>query len=583
MTVQQVMEQAIQHHQAGRLQQAETIYRQVLGADPNYPDALHFLGVLAHQMGKNEIALELIRRAVAQNPNQPGYYNNLGYVLTAMGRFKDAIAALKMKVLLQPDAADGHNNLGIAFCRDGDADAAIAEFKLALGLKPDYFEVYNNLGNACKDQGSLDEAIEAYRAGSRLNPNDLVVHDNLIYAMHFHAGSQATEIDKEHRRWNRLHAAPLASSIQRHDNDRDPDRILRIGYVGADFREHCQSLFLLPLMANHDRTNFKIHVYSNVTNPDPIMELFKTYCDGWRNIVGIPDEQAARMIREDRIDILIDLTLHMAENRLLIFARKPAPVQASWLGYPSATGLQTMDYRISDPHLDPGGADESGAPERVIRLADTFWCYRPMSDEPGINALPALSRERVTFACLNNFCKVNDGVLELWAKVMSAVRESRLMLLGNAGSYRDRTIATLERLGVEGSRIEFAAKRPRGEYLKLYHQVDLALDTFPYNGHTTSLDAFWMGVPVISLVGKTPVARGGLCLARNLRMDELAVDSPDDFVQVARKLAGDLPKLAEMRSGLRAKMQQSALMDGPRFARSMESVFRRMWRTWCAA
>jgi predicted O-linked N-acetylglucosamine transferase (SPINDLY family) len=166
---------------------------------------------------------------------------------------------------------------------------------------------------------------------------------------------------------------------------------------------------------------------------------------------------------------------------------------------------------------------------------------------------------------------------------MSAVRESRLMLLGNAGSYRDRTIATLERLGVEGSRIEFAAKRPRGEYLKLYHQVDLALDTFPYNGHTTSLDAFWMGVPVISLVGKTPVARGGLCLARNLNMNELAVDSPDDFVQVAKKLAGDLPKLAEMRSGLRAKMQQSALMDGPRFARSMESVFRRMWRTWCAA
>ncbi len=302
----------------------------------------------------------------------------------------------------------------------------------------------------------------------------------------------------------------------------------------------------------------------------------------WRNIVGLSDEQIAKQIREDRIDILVDLALHMGKNRLLVFARKPAPIQATFAGYPGSTGLETIDYRLTDPYLDPPGLNDQFYSEKSFRLPHTFWCYDPLGANVAVNALPAHSHGHITFGCLSNFCKVNDPVLKLWAQVLKAVDRSRMVILAPEGSHRQRLLDLLQREEIAPDRIEFVTQRPRVPYLELYHRIDVGLDTLPYNGHSTSLDSFWMGVPVITLVGKTVVGRAGVSQLTNLGLTELIANTPQEYVRLAAELAGDLPRLAELRRTLRPRMQSSPLMDAAGFARDIEAAYRQMWRTWCA-
>src|SRR5262249_31125231 len=280
----------------------------------------------------------------------------------------------------------------------------------------------------------------------------------------------------------------------------------------------------------------------------------------WRSTVQLSDQQMAELIRSDGIDVSIDLELHAAHNRLLVFARKPAPVQVSWLGYPGTTGLPTIDYRLTDPYLDPPGLFDAFYSEESLRLPETFWCYNPPPDAVPVSALPALESGAITFGCLNNFCKVNDGCLSLWAEVLRAVPRSRLLLLAPPGQARDPVLSALGRGGIAAARVEFVDPRPRPEYLKLYHRIDLGLDPLPYNGHTTSLDAFWMGVPTLTLVGRTVVGRAGWSQLCNLGLKELAAETPGQFVALAARVAADLPRLQELRATLRQRMQQSPLM-----------------------
>jgi protein O-GlcNAc transferase len=306
--------------------------------------------------------------------------------------------------------------------------------------------------------------------------------------------------------------------------------------------------------------------------------------DQWRTIAGLRDQQVADQIRQARIDILLDLTLHMANNRLRVFARKPAPVQATFAGYPGSTGLSAIDYRLSDPYLDPPGMDESVYSEHTIRLPDSFWCYAPLEGrEIPVNSLPALESGVVTFGCLNNFCKINESVLALWARVLRKVEGSRLLLLAPENDHRRRTANWLRQEGIDSQRVEFVPRQSRLQYLGVYHRIDLGLDSFPYNGHTTSLDSFWMGVPVVTLVGQTAVSRAGWSQLSNLGLRDLAAQTPEQFVQIAADLANDLPRLAELRRTLRQRMEASPLADAPRFARSIEAAYRQMWRQWCVA
>jgi predicted O-linked N-acetylglucosamine transferase (SPINDLY family) len=449
---------AIRHHQGGRLQAAEQIYRQILAAEPEHADALHLLGVVAHQTGRHALAVDCIRRAIALKGDAAVFHLNLGNALKDQGKLDEAVACYRRALELNPDYVEAHNNLGVAFREQGKLDEAVACCRRALELKPDYAEAHNNLGVAFKDQGKLDEAVAAYRRAVEARPNLAAVHGNLLYAQLFSPGGDARSLYEEHRRWNQRHAAPLAKFILPHGNDRSPDRRLKVGYVSPDFRDHVVGRNLLPLFREHDRRRFEIACYADVYRPDEVTGRFRGHADAWRNTTGLSDGQLAQRIRADGIDVLVDLTLHMAHNRLLVFARQPAPVQVTFAGYPGTTGLSTIDYR----------------------------------------------------------------------------------------------------------------------------GIDIGLDTVPYNGHTTSLDAFWMGVPVVTLVGPTVVGRAGSSQLRNLGLPELIASSPEQYVEVAAELARDLPRLSNLRATLRRRMQSSPLMDAPRFARNIEAAYRGMWRRWCA-
>jgi len=648
MNLQEQLESAISHHQAGRLPDAEKIYRLILSQHSDNPDALHLLGVLSAQLGKLDAAVELIRRAVLLKPGdatanydlgktliglgrldeaiaslqqairiKPDYaeaYSNLGIALKDAGRFDEAISAYREAIRLNPKFAEAHNNLGNILRETRQYDAAIAACRQAILLKPGYAKAHNNLGNALKDNHQLDEAISSYREAIRLQPDyaeahgnlgialkdtgqldDAIascrqavhlkpdstdLHRNLVLALHYHPAFDARMIHDELRRWNQRHAQPLKIFIQPHINNRDPDRRLRIGYVSPDFRDHVVGLNLLPLLREHDHRQTEIFCYANMVRDDAFTDQIRHHADIWRSIAGMSDSRAADLIRLDQIDILVDLALHTAGNRLLVFARKPAPVQVTYLGYCSSTGLETMDYRLSDPHLDPVDSDLSVYSERTIRLPETYWCYANADPATEPSPSPALAAGFITFGCLNNFAKVAPA-LDLWVEILRNVPHSRLIVHSPPGTHLNGVRHRFTAAGVSPDRLEFPGQQPRPQYLRTYQRIDIALDPFPWCGGITTCDALWMGVPVITLVGRTAVGRGGASILANIGLPELIAPTPEQYLQIATTLAKDLPRLADLRRTLRPRMQASPLMDAPRFARNIEAAYRRMWRTWC--
>jgi predicted O-linked N-acetylglucosamine transferase (SPINDLY family) len=333
-------------------------------------------------------------------------------------------------------------------------------------------------------------------------------------------------------------------------------------------------------LANHDHERFEIFCYADVNKPDATTESLRRCTDSWRDISGMKHSQVAELVRRDRIDILIDLGLHTEGNRLLVFARKPAPVQATYLAYPGTSGLTSIDYRITDPYLDPPDAGDEFHSEKSIRVSHSYWCYDPPSSE----LAPARKSDRFTFGCLNNFCKVSPDCLRAWARILREMPEAQFFLHAGQGSHRQRVIETLANHGVADApaRVRFVDFAPIEEYFKAYHAIDVALDPFPYNGGTTTCDALWMGVPVVSLAGKTAVARAGLSLLANAGLPELVAGSEDEYVKIALNLSGNPKRLGEFRVALRARMRASKLMDGARFAREMEEAYRAMWKSWVA-
>ena len=537
-----------------------------------------FAAALSQQRAGQLSAAEAgYRQILAENPNQPEVFYNLGLVLRTGGRLNEAVEAYERALELRPRFPEAINNLGVVFERLGRLDEAEDVFRHALLLEPDSSDTLSNLGGVLKDLGRLDEAVECLTRAHALDPGNARIHSNLIFTLHYSPAYDAAALHRAAAQWGEQHASGAESVQRQFSNDPDPNRRLRIGYLSSYFRDHCQALFTIPLFSNHDHHRFEIFGYSDVTAPDAITARLQGYTDGWRQTTGLNDSEAAAMIRQDKIDLLVDLTLHMADHRLGVFAEKPAPIQVTWLGYPGTTGVKAMDYRLTDPYLDPAGTD-SFYTEQSIRLPESFWCYDPLTEEPPVNPLPADAAGFVTFGCLNNFCKVTDPVLDLWAQVLRSAPNSKLLLLAPVGSARTRVKA---RLGLVSDRVEFAAYQPRCDYLELYHRIDIGLDTFPYNGHTTSLDALWMGVPVISRTGSTVVSRAGLSLMTNLGLPELVAETNDQFVHLATSLANDRKRLVTLRSGLRERMRRSPLMDAARFAKNMEDAYRLMWQSWC--
>jgi protein O-GlcNAc transferase len=559
---------------------AERLLSQTLARHPQDADAAFNLGNALHALGRSPEAVDRYRQAVSLRADHVDALINLGNVHTELGEFASGIAAYDAAILARPDSVVALNNAGCLMRTLGRMDEAEDLLRRALRIDPQRAALYDNLANVYKDAGALDESIDCFRKALELDPASASTHGNLAYALSFQS-PDPEPILEECARWSERFAAGFhprprsgAQGVRRYPDE--ASRRLKIGYVSPDFRDHCQSLFTIPLLSHHDHERFEIACYSSVKRPDALTRRISGYADVWRDVRPLDDEALCRVIREDGVDILVDLTMHMAGGRPLAFARKPAPVQIAWLAYPGTTGMASMDYRLSDPRLDPEGYDAHYR-ERTLRLADSFWCYDPLTDGPEINALPAIERGHVTFGCLNNPCKLTDHTLRLWGGVMRAVPKARLLLMAPPGRHRLRLLQRLEERAIAADRIDFLPFQPRGDYLRAYRQIDLGLDTFPYNGHTTSLDSLWMGVPVVTRVGATSVGRGGLSQLFQLGQLDLAAESDDAFTGVAVELSNDLARLAELRKGLRSRMQQSTLMDAKRFARQIEDAYRIAW------
>ncbi|QGZ65886.1 tetratricopeptide repeat protein [Paraburkholderia acidisoli] len=564
---------------------AETVLRRTLELSPAHVDAWNNLAQVLLATHRHTEALAALEHAYTLAPDSADVLTNLGCVLLDAGRIDEARAALERALQREPGRVSAWNNLGNLLMQVGRLDEARAAFMRAIELKPDFADALLNLGNAHSKAGSIEEAIACYRRALAANPTHIGAHSNLLWSLMF-AGDDALALRAEAERFATRHEAPLlaASAAQRHANPRDARRRLRIGYVSPDFRNHCQSLFMTPLLRHHDHAAFEIVCYALGTRRDAVTAQLERHADVWRDVGELDDARLAQQIRDDGIDVLVDLTMHMDGARRLLFARRPAPVQVAWLAYPGTTGSPAIGWRLTDPWLDPANAPEIDAQytERSLRLPDTFWCYDSLAHDLEPNALPALAAGHITFGCLNNPCKLTDTTLALWSGVFAALPGAQLMLMAPEGSARERLTQRLAAHGIDAARVRFSGFQPREAYLRTYRQIDIALDTFPANGHTTSLDALWMGVPVPTRYGRSAVSRAGLCLLANLGLPELAAASNAGYVAAVVALARDLPRLAALRAGLRARMAASPLMDGARFARNMEAAYRQMWSAWCA-
>jgi predicted O-linked N-acetylglucosamine transferase (SPINDLY family) len=493
------------------------------------------------------------------------------------GRLQDAATMLERAVHLNPRLTVAHCNLGVVNATLGRVHEACANYRAALEIEPGLADTHHNLGNALLRGGLVGEAISSFRNAVKADPDRASHHSDLVFHLHFDPAYDSRALLAEARGWERAHAVGLAGPPDRRERDRAPERRLRIGYVSPNFRRHCQAFFMCPLLENHDHEHFEIFCYSDAARTDDWTDRLLARADRAQTVTGMSDAALAERIVDDGIDILVDLTMHMAENRLGTFARRPAPIQVCWLAYPGTTGLSAIDYRVTDPYLDPPESDVDAYAERPLRLPETFWCYDPLTSE-AVGPLPARQRGHVGFGSLNNVLKVSHASIALWAQVLRRVENSTITLLAPVGDARGKTLDHFEEEGIERGRVRLVEYQSRQLYLATYRAIDIGLDTVPYNGHTTSLDALWMGVPVVTLVGSTVVGRAGLCHAMNLGLPELVARTPEQFVSIAAGLAEDIDRLSFLRAGLRARMERSPLMDGARFARNMEAAYRSIWR-----
>jgi len=568
----------------GRGAEAIACYERALRIDDSLPELHNNLGNALRNMGESERAITCYDKAIKLRPKFAAAHNNLGNVLKDQGRLEQALAAYRKALAINPRFAEAHNNLGNTARDLGRLLEAEAAYRQALALKPNSVEALNNLGSVLKDCGRLADALATLRQAMAQRPDFVTAHQNYLMNIQYDPETTPEASLEAHRAFDRAFAAPLAAEIRRHENSPDPERPLRIGYVSGDFGHHPVGRFLGPVLPAHDRAQFEIFAYSDRMNEDEITAALRAGCDQWRRIVGLEDSALTERIRSDGIDILIDLSGHTADNRLLAFARKPAPVQASWAGYVGTTGLSAMDYLISDERETPAGS-EPFYTERILRLPDCYVCFAPPGYAPAVGPLPALAAGHVTFGCFNNLAKLNPGVIALWAKLLKRLPDARLVLKTHQLSdpaMRGLCASWFAAEGIAPARLELLGKSPHRALLDQYNRVDIALDPFPYSGGLTTLESLWMGVPVVTLGGNRFAARHSVSHLTAAGLADLVADGPESYLGIATGQATDLPRLAALRVGLRDRMARSPLLDGPRFTRNLESAYRQMWRAWCA-
>ncbi|TWA74577.1 putative O-linked N-acetylglucosamine transferase (SPINDLY family) [Azospirillum brasilense] len=637
---------ALTLHNDGRGDEAERAYRQILRREPRNPDAWHLLGVLLSERGDHDAGIASIRTALSirealeyhlnlasslldagrkdealdalmaalrVGPDRADIHFRLGNLFHQQRRPNEAVAAYRQAIALQPGFVEALNNLGSLFLDVGQTDAAIAAFtnaiqaapanaeshgnlgyaldlqdrlgeaaaayRVALNFQPDFALGWSNLGNVLKGQGHLDQAMAAYRSALTHRPDYPMAHSNVLMAQHYLPECGNADFLAAAREW----AGPadgghaVVAPVVRDDGPRP----LRVGYVSSDFNSHPVGYFLESVLRAHDRKAVTAFGYANNVRTDDVTESLRAAADGWRPIVGLDDAAVADRIRRDGIDILVDLSGHTGNNRLTLFARRPAPVQASWLGYFGTTGLPAMDWVIADRHVLPPG-EERFFTEKVWRLPDSYLCFTPPAEDVPVGPLPMLGGGPVTLGAFHNRAKITRPTVALWARVLTALPQARLLLksrefadYGVRQALRDQFAAH----GIAPNRLRMEGKTPRADYFRSHNGIDLALSPTPFGGGTTTAESLWMGVPVVTLRGDRWAGRIGVSFLETLGLaDRLVADSPENYVAKTAALVGDPDSLAALRAGLRERVRQSPLCDAPAFARSLEEAYRSMWR-----
>lgn len=508
-------------------------------------------------------------------------WNNIGNLLDEMGYPDAARAALVRAIAQAPDFSLAHNNLGTVLAGQGQYAAAAAEYRIALDCDPGNLAARNNLGVALLEQGLASEAVAAFDDVLRADPRMGDAAGNRLYA-DIYSETNPRAIHAAHAAWGKAQPAPPPVRPA----DGNPARRLRVGYVSPDFRRHSVSFFVEPILAAHDPAAVEVFCYADVAGADAVTARLQAAVHHWRDVYGRSDDEVFHLIKDDRIDILVDLAGHTKGNRLAVFARRPAPVQVTAWGYPATTGLNAMDYRLCDAITDPAGEADATAVENLVRLVPGLHCYLPPDRTPPVVDLPATTNGYVTFGSFNKLAKISPSTVAMWAAVLRAVPRSRLLLktkpLAEAET-RARLEPAFAMHGIATSRLDLRAWVPDdGGHLGLYNAVDIALDTFPYNGTTTTCEALWMGVPVLTMAGAGHAARVGASLLTQVGMTDWIADAPETFAARAAAVAGDLEALAQVRGGLRARVQASALCDAAAHARGVEAAYRAVWRKSCA-
>jgi protein O-GlcNAc transferase len=591
--------------------EARDLYRRALAADQNYADAWLNLATYEELQGNADEAIDVLHKAVDKCPDDLRLVEAIAPRLLRKNRYADAAPHLKRLIERDPDKAELWLKLGSVYAELGDRGRAMSALTQTLALDPENSgarvvlsqllvgcaapeeaeimlleaaktdeRAYAVLGNVYKDLGYMDLALDCYARALTHRPS-APDQSNFLYTLLYDPAHDHAEVAEEHRNWARTYAQPHRPAKSASIHDPNPDRPLRIGYVSGHFWDHAVALFSLPMIEAHDREHFQVYFYRCGGKLDSTADAFRAAASQWRDIDAASDDEAAEIVRNDRIDILVDLAGHIGGGRLLLFARKPAPIQVTYLGYQATTGMDVMDYRLTDAIADPPGVTDSLYVEKLVRLDPSFFVYRPSDYAPPVAPLPAEANAFVTFGCLNNPGKTGPWVAELWAKILKAVPESRLILLGPSRQDADPRVSRLfEAQGIESSRILFAGKRSRTDYLHVYDRIDIALDPFPFSGHTTTCDALWQGVPVVTLAGQTYAGRMSASTLTQARFPQWIAQTPEEYVQIARGLAGDIPSLANLRRSMRDHLTSAPILDAKGFTRSLEAAYRKMWQSY---
>ncbi len=563
---------------------AVVAFRCALAIKPEFPAALASYGSALVAQGKLDESVGYFKRAIALDPKCVQAYNNLGATLLQLNTMDEAIAAFERAIELSAEAAkaDAHYNLGTTLLQRHQLDRAMVSLGKALEADPAHAGARNNFGVALQDKGQVEEAVAAYGQVMAVTPEYAGAYSNKLMAMHYiesYTNDDVLQVALAFgKAFDRPDPKPFAG------RDLSPERRLRIGYVSGDFNVHPVAFFLARTLEAHDRENFDVFCYSNWPHEDELTAQLRANGDQWRVIVGASDEDAGQKIRDDAIDILVDLSGHTNKTRVNLFGLKPAPVQAAWLGYFGTTGLKSMDYLVLDPVSAPPGADKWYT-ESLVRLPYGRFCYKtpPVTLTP--SEPPCIAKGFVTFGCFNNVAKLSPGVIHLWAQILRAAPQSRLVLKWRSlseSSVQKRLLDAFAAAGAEVERIELRGASPYIDMLKEYDDIDIALDPFPFGGATTSCEALWMGVPVITLPGDRLASRQTLGFLHPMGFAELAATAPEDYIERALALASDQERLADLRRRLRPAMEGAPFCDGPKFTATLEAAYRRMWRRYVA-